>query len=866
MNGIHTDAISIIKKWFEKAEDWQKDLFCQIWQGNEDIEKLTVRAFALAKVEYLGENSKFAPSTTFPSAVEFSNTSNCPVILKSISEVQGVGALSPTRPLEFGDNLTIVYGENGCGKSSYVRILKSAVSPKNSNAIIGDIYKTDCPSPQALLTYSDDGNEQQIHWKPSMKSTCPLNIYDSSIAKRFAEEKNEVIYEPHILSILSIMTTVYEGVKAKFDEISSENLAQQTALGKDVNSHKSITDFLALKTIKAYDKFISDNIWDENQQKQLSSLQEGLQDQDPSKQLKALQAQKGVVDKQYQILIDLITKTGNSFSEEYLLQRKAQIETKREADNLIEELNKVSVLNKTGSDKWKKMWDAAVKFSKESTSDVSNTIIAGGKCILCQQDISDAANRRIAEFYKYMTSNAIKASEKAHSTFETTVEKLKNIYSGINIEQVESLLRSSSIEDDAIQYIIEQYKNIKARCKWLLEYTDDIETTIPVSLEIKVLQDAKEKLLNDYATRIKSLQDIITNRDEQIIKVNDLLARKWINENKLIRKKDIQINAAISSCKTNALTTTKKDLTQILITNTYISRFDNEMSAMDCNHKIKVELVSKAEKGKAYHQVALRGAVQKKKTGEVLSEGEFRVVSLAAFLADLSSWNKILPFIFDDPITSLDHKYEKMVAKRLVSLSNERQVIVFTHRLAFVQLLVSCKDEYNKEQARLGSLNKVTSHEVELRNEPLGEPVSPPTYNGTIKMSSALKNMKQEELTKIKKLYANQEYSIADNYLQAICARFRNLIEQGIEMELLSKVVTRFDYSIKTMCLRYLHVITDDDISLFEEMMTRYSHFDHSQSVERPVSLPALEEVEKDIDRVLAWSEDFKNRCNKCPK
>lgn len=214
----------------------------------------------------------------------------------------------------------------------------------------------------------------------------------------------------------------------------------------------------------------------------------------------------------------------------------------------------------------------------------------------------------------------------------------------------------------------------------------------------------------------------------------------------------------------------------------------------------------------------------------------------------------------------LDHKYEKMVAKRLVSLSNERQVIVFTHRLAFVQLLVSCKDEYNKEQVRLGTLKKVTSHEVELRNEPLGEPISPPTYNGTIKMSSALKSMKQDELTKIKKLYANQEYSIADNYLQAICARFRNLIEQGIEMELLSKVVTRFDYSIKTMCLRYLHIITDDDINLFEEMMTRYSHFDHSQSVERPVSLPSLDEAEKYIDIVLAWSEDFKSRYNKCPK
>ena len=191
--------------------------------------------------------------------------------------------------------------------------------------------------------------------------------------------------------------------------------------------------------------------------------------------------------------------------------------------------------------------------------------------------------------------------------------------------------------------------------------------------------------------------------------------------------------------------------------------------------------------------------------------------------------------------------------------------IVFTHRLAFVQLLVSCTEEYNKEQSRLGTLKKVTSHEVELRNKPLGEPVSP-TYNGTIKMSSTLKDMKQNELTKIKKLYADQDYSTADNYLQAICARFRNLIEQGIEMELLSKVVTRFDYSIKTMCLRYLHIITDDDINLFEEMMTRYSYFDHSQSVERPVSLPSIDDVEKDIDRVLAWSEDFKKRYNKCPK
>lgn len=865
MSYIQDDALSLLKSWFDKADKWQKDLFCQIWQGNKDVEKLTTRAFSLAKAEYLGENSKFAPLTTFPTTVEFSSGSNCPIILKSISEVQGVGALSPTRPLEFGNNLTIVYGENGCGKSSYVRILKSAVSPKNANAILGNVYEANCSSPQAILTYSDDGEEHQIHWKPSLKSTCPLNIYDTSVAKQFAEEKNEVIYEPHILSILSIIAAVYEGVKTKFDELGSDNLTQQTPLDKAISNHKLTTEFCALKTIKAYDQFIANIIWDKSKQMQLSALQEGLQNQDPSKQLRALKAQQDLVEKQYQALIDLITNTGDSFSDKYLSQRKTQIDTKQEADHLIEELKKVSIISKTGSDNWKKMWTAAIKFSQESTSNSSDNIIVDGKCILCQQDISEDANTRIDEFYKYMTSTAIKQSEKAHSIFKRTVDQLQTVFTSINIEQIESVLRASSVEDDIIKQIIEQYKAIKSRCKWLLEYTDDTKTSIPVPAEIKSLLNAKDKFLTDYSAKIKALQDIVADREKQINLVNDLLARKWINDNKLIRKKDIQVKAAISSCKTNALTSVKKDLTHILITNTYISRFEEEMCAMDCNHKIKVELISKAEKGKAYHQVSLRGAVQKKKTGEVLSEGEFRVVSLAAFLADLSSWNKILPFIFDDPITSLDHKYEKMVADRLVKLSERRQVIVFTHRLAFAQLLVSSVGEYNKAQSELETPNIIDCKQIELRNRPLGEPTEP-TYHGALKMKKALNKVKNRDIVLLKKQYKNGEYESYDNGIKSLCSDFRKIVEQGIETDLLCKIVTRFGYSVNTLRLKYLYAVTRSDIDLFNNMMTKYSAYEHSQSTERPVGLPELSDIERDVDDLISWCDDFGKRRNEIDK
>src|SRR5690606_1981664 len=101
--------------------------------------------------------------------------------------------------------------------------------------------------------------------------------------------------------------------------------------------------------------------------------------------------------------------------------------------------------------------------------------------------------------------------------------------------------------------------------------------------------------------------------------------------------------------------------------------------------KVSVELVkTKTKLGRVQHKIQLQGLNKshgKSKAMNVLSEGEQRVVSLAAFLADVTSKPNSAPFIFDDPISSLDQTYEEHTAKRLIDLSRERQVIVFTHRL-----------------------------------------------------------------------------------------------------------------------------------------------------------------------------------------
>lgn len=862
MNEINASALDQLKSWFEKAENWQKDMFCQFWQGNEDLDKIKARAFSLAKDEYTEEKSRLSPQTTFPTSMELSGVKNCPIILESLSEVQGVGALSPTRPLTFSPNLTIVYGENGCGKSSYARILKSAASPKSSGSILGNVFKNESLPPSAKLTYSEDGIKSETKWKPNASQSCPLNIYDTSVAKQFAERENEVIYEPRVLSILTQMVQMHSDISQLFEKMIEDNALKFSALPEQIQSHKLICEFKSCKSEKAFDKFMKSIEWNEEKQKELEAIKNGLNDNNPTKTVMSLGAQKRVVSTQYSELLSIIQCIDDDFCANYLRKRRKQIDTKRDADALIESIEKISVLPKTGSDKWKSMWIAARNYINDINQHSSESIDWNGKCALCQQEISSSVKERIDTFSEYLSSDAMRCATQAFESFDSAVKTVQTFSEKINIGQIENQLRANNLTEECVSELIGYYKIVAERCSWLLDYTDDTSSSRPSLPAIKEIHDKKTKLDESFDLQIKALQSILSDKESQLKRFYDLAATKWIYQNSAHQKKDILLQNRKSKCKTNALTTLKKNLTDLLITDTYISRFQSEMQTLDIDHRIRVELISKgAKKGRSYHQVSLKDAVgdgKKKSTGDILSEGEYRVVSLAAFLADLSSWDKLLPFIFDDPITSLDHKYEKRVADRLVKLSCERQVIVFTHRLAFAELLSSSVDKYNNSQTEPGTLSEIVLRQIELRNKPLGEPTDP-SYNGSKNIKEALKPLKQE-VVRLKKQYKNQEYEAYDSGIQSLCSKLRKIVEHGIETDLLSGIVTRFGCSVQTLKLNNLHAINSKDINLFYDMMTKYSSYEHSQSLERPVNLPDLEDIEKDIEQLLEWYTDFNKR------
>ena len=127
--------------------------------------------------------------------------------------------------------------------------------------------------------------------------------------------------------------------------------------------------------------------------------------------------------------------------------------------------------------------------------------------------------------------------------------------------------------------------------------------------------------------------------------------------------------AAYSLCigdtRTNAITQRSSAVTRKAVTERLKQSFQEELSKLDFQH-VEVELKEVGgTEGVLYHRLVLTRAPGVE-LPRVVSEGEQRCLSIAAFFAELSTADDPSGIVFDDPVSSLDYKWREGVARRLV--------------------------------------------------------------------------------------------------------------------------------------------------------------------------------------------------------
>ncbi|PHF12382.1 hypothetical protein COF84_25740 [Bacillus wiedmannii] len=849
-----------VENWLSQRPRWLQDAAVRLINNNElsrsDISELV----ELCKIEagLLKIDRCFAKVT--PGSIS-SREEKTLLKLDAIHSVRGVSALGAKKPLEFKGSLSIIYGQNGSGKSSYVRLLKHISGTKKQDKLIGNVFVSEEQVQKCTLNLTNNGEKKEIEWNPTLKDFNEINsaqIYDTECANVYINEENEVAYEPWLLMFLSKLTQVCTEVgEALKNEKSTINLVNPQIPNEFLNSELNVW-FNSLSHKTTVTEINDKCSWNDEDELELTNKKKLISESDLS--IKVKQFRTGA-----QNLIKLKTKLADirdSINDEIcidIIDARLDYERKKNtAEEVAKKIFEGLPLDGVGTDSWKLLWEQARRYSEEYAypADSFPYTSSEANCVLCQQPLSSEAKTKFNSFEAYVKQGLNNEAEMAEQLYH----KLLNSVKQISKEEIDLHMASvESIEGMEVEKVFEFCSSIYNRIMRLHE-VNKLGHLPPLPDDGIII--AMDEIASSCEQEAITYEEGIDISKRESIKrdIIEMEYQKWLFQQKNVFEENVlklkmlkSYDKAISLTKTQALSTKKSTLSDTLITDEYKMRFQKELASLGCS-RINVELVkSKARKGQIYHKIKLKGCPDTIKAADVLSEGELRIVSLAGFISDVEGSPSIAPFIFDDPISSLDQSFEEATVNRVIKLSQSRQVIVFTHRLSLLTML-------EEMAGKLGIDYDVTC----LRRESwgAGEPGEIPVF--AKKPEKVLNTFLNERLPRAKRALLNDGRDEYDLLAKAICSDFRILLERFIENDLLGDIVHRFRRDIQTKGkISKLALICKEDCDMFEGYMTKYSTFEHSQSYETPVNLPEPEEIKKDMEDLREWLKEFKSRTPK---
>ena len=537
MESVQQRAQAIIENWFQKAADWQKDLFISVWNGMTGEDQILGRVTKLIGQEYLSENHCLTPNVIFPKDLNFYNVKSSPVILTSIAGIKGVGALSPQSTLEFSDGLTVVYGENGCGKSSYVRILKALENPIHSESVIGNVFEASPAPPEATVTFSLDGAPKVVQWNKNSKKRYPLQIYDTTAAKQFVDKENEVVYEPKVLAAITQMAQMYEKLSAAYTVIARDVAQKITATPQNLQNHPIAKEFAILSSVCDTDRFAKKYCWNAGVETEFNAIIVGLKENNPQKAATEKCAQRDIIRNHGRYILNLLQTISDIQCSDFLEKRKKLVTSKSTVEAIIKTSQDQSLISGFGTEVWKAMWKCACDFIEYIEGNAGIPATLSGRCALCQQELDANAKTRLQIFREFTESKVMTEAETAQQKYVTAVKYLQdNIKNKVNIADIEMSLTSSGVSEENKQVILGFYKSIVDRCEWLLSYTEDCSTELPPIQGQEEITAVFKEITAKMNTEIAVLQEIAKSRANQINRMNDLLVVRWAIDNLATKK------------------------------------------------------------------------------------------------------------------------------------------------------------------------------------------------------------------------------------------------------------------------------------------------------------------------------------------
>ncbi len=615
-----------------------------------------------------------------------------------------------SRQEEVLQNFSVVFGENGAGKSAICDVLKSVS------------LNQDFPNPPPSLAEVElnDGSSNQVHkyknrkWASQIGKNSFLffdvdfvnaNVHTHGVrSSNLQQGAHTQRAGKLIIDLDEQANNLKEAVKTKKDEVE----ILQNSCGGILDQQFTDKDKELFQTYKDTD--------DETKQGKLVKAQEELKkletDLATLQKLNKKYVEINLISAVSQVVFSNSLSTRDTFTE--LFARQIKEKAQDEADEKI----------KTHFAKHRQF----IEYAKDQIP----KNYTGENCPLCMQPLANAA--KVIEYYRVAFDQTYEnAKHKFLSDIETAKSELETIKSNLSLLPPKTTAVFDALEKTKTDFEIQDIYKLEEKTEHSGKFSDittkEIDDLLTALESLKKIERAQVDAAKLYDAVTKKLQEI----EKSVKGVNDLIVAK----NKLVSgfkgkysdqskiKSEIQVdtqkqtglrelidflksgkikliknqNETLEKQKTlsEALKKAQEDLKTYLantIPESVISQMITILGKFNLSFTLKhiKPAANTKDYSFSFKIKDQKGNEREMKNG--LSEGERQLISLAFFFAineNLQNKDKTI-LIFDDPITSLDSPNLKILAELIHQKTQEfSQVIVFTHHPLFFKYLAKCE-------------------------------------------------------------------------------------------------------------------------------------------------------------------------------
>lgn len=764
--------------------------------------------------------------------------------LLTVSKISGVNALANDQKLEFDPELTILFGQNGTGKTGYARVLKRISAVRNPEDILPNAntaYLDTPPSPSARIAYRLSGEDREVEWRneAGLAPFTRISVFDARAVSLHVDSELGYVYTPAELALFGSVAT---GIQAIQQRISAE--VSRLAPG----SNPLMSKFARGTTVYALIETLGATT-DLNDLEAAAALPDGAKERYSvlqsevnalrSNTLDALVSNAGQLQRNLTRLSDVLNRLASFDADRYENARAQMLEAETRRTEAREQLFQPDELPGPPDQDWQNFVVAGDTYRRQLGHD--HYPQPGDHCVYCMQELNPAALNLLSRYRTFLDETLMQQLDSAKAALEaarltvddgeltraiefiseqqerddpppwangarTTLEAAREVAADTIGARTLSRKGFAELSASALLHVGNALSEVTQRSAQLSEDKMNAESALAT----------KQKELAELSAKIGLNQNLST-------------AREYVLRAKRAQQLD-KLSRVISSGAAKQLTVQSKLASEDLVNKNFESLFVEECE------RLRAPAVALQFQGRS-GQTQRKKVVANYRPSSVLSEGEQKVLALADFLAESRMRGSTAPVVFDDPVTSLDYRRLDEVAARIQSLAETHQVIVLTHNIMFASALIS---------ARQNKKLRIKIYEVRDGGDVKGllAPDVEPRLDTPTDLAKRI-NVKLQQIL-------GAEAVVQDALIKETYDLIRAWCEAFVEQDLFQNVTQRYRNNIMMTRLTKIHSARLDAAvavigPLFEracERMTGHSHAAEAMSVK-----PTFEELQNDWEK-----------------